>query len=298
MNQARSDEAWWRYALLWCLTVVLVMACQNWQKQEEPDVGNRPSFPLTNPTRVRVDQIESNVTWGRLLTYHQKKSMGKDQPVLEAGAPFIIELKEGILTLKDLYMPQTVLYINGKEASLELLAKLKIDYIEELFVLHQFEGVDDYDPKPYRVLIQIRDTPMATLPGRNELVAMLEAAAISEHPLGTSHSYTMNKVLEATFFGYRDVFVKRMKNQHLKIQDEFIHDIDVFINKIPVDPREVETVHVREIAQLQTYEKPYTAWRGTGKRSNRYMLLIQTAPKRAKRDSSYYVFSPFYSGDF
>ncbi|GAB3268532.1 hypothetical protein GCM10027347_38040 [Larkinella harenae] len=297
MNQGRSDAGWWRYVLLWSLTVLLVMACQNWQKDESP-VVNRSSFPLTNPTRLLVDQLESSVAWGRLMTYHQKKVVGKSESVLTFGEPFILNLQNGVLTLAEPYRTQTILYLNGKEASLDLLTDLKTAYIEEVFVLHQFEGLDNEDPKPYRILMQISDQPIAALPGREQLLSLLEAAALSAHPLGVSHSYSMNKVLEATFFEYRDVFVKRTKNQHLKLQDEFARDIDVFINGLAVDPKEVETVHVREINRLYTHERPYSKWMRKSGRQSRYLLYIETSPKRAVRDSSYYVFSPFYSGDF
>ncbi|MFC5411403.1 hypothetical protein ACFPMF_18925 [Larkinella bovis] len=297
MNSTPSGAGWWRYFLLWIVTVGLVMACQNW-RQEERAVVAPPSIPLSNPTRVMVDNLESSVHWGRLLTYHQTKSKRKAESVLQYGEPFILGLKDGVLTLTEPYREQTLVYLNGKEASADLLANLKVDYIEELFVLHQFEGADEYDPKPYRVLLQISDQPIAFLPGRQELVNLLEAAILSDHPLGASNTFTMNKVLEATFFGYKNVFVKRLKNQHLKVQDEFINDIDVYINGLPVAVKEVETVHVREIDRLYTRERPYTAWLRAGKREARYVLYIQTAPKRARRDSSYYVFSPFYSGDF
>lgn len=298
MNQARSDEAWWRYALLWVTTVLVMMACQNWQKTDELEVAGRRGFPLSNPTRVLVDKIETGGAWGRLLTYHQRKSKNKSESVLEYAEPFIIGLKDNLLTLADSYKSQTRVYINGKEASAALLAQLPVNLIEEFFVLHQFEGMDTYDEKPYCVLIQISDQPIAMLPGRQQLIDMLQAAAISDHPLGVAHTYSMNKVLEATFFGYKDVFVKRTKNQHLKLQDEFLKDITVYINGISVDTKEVETVHVREVDKLYTSERPYTKWMRTGKRESRYVLFIKTAPKRARRDSSYYVFSPFYSGDF
>ncbi|RRA98669.1 hypothetical protein [Larkinella rosea] len=298
MNQARSDEAWWRYALLWVATVLVMMACQNWEKTDEPVVTSRRGFPLVNPTRVLVDQIETGAAWGRLLTYHQKKSQGRSESVLEYGEPFIVGLKNEVLTLGEPYKEQTLIYINGKETSAALLAKLNVDYIEEFFVLHQFDGIDNPDPKPYRILIQISEKAIDRLPGRSQFVALLEASAISDHPLGISHTYSMNNVLEATFFGYKDVFVKRLKNQHLKVQDEFMNDITVYINGIPVDTKEVETVHVREVDKLYTSERPYTKWLRTEKRESRYLLFIKTAPKRAQRDSSYYVFSPFYSGDF
>lgn len=298
MNLEPSDAGWWRYVLLWGLTIMLVMACQNWQDQDAGQIVGRRSFPLINPTRALVDKIETSPEWGRLLSYYQKGGGVKPQSVLEFGEPLILSLKGEVLTLAETYRDQTTLYLNGKEASADLLAQLKADYIEELFVLHQFEGMDYNDPKPYRILIQISDNPTAALPGRTQLVDLLEAAAITAHPRGASHSYTMNTVLEATFFGYRDVFVKRTKNQHLKLQDEFGNDIEVYINGIPVDPKEVETVHVREVHRLYTHERPYTVWLQHGRRQSRYLLYIQTTPKRAQRDSSYYVFSPFYTGDF
>ncbi|RRB12937.1 hypothetical protein EHT87_20150 [Larkinella knui] len=298
MNHAGFGVTGWRYALLWLLTGAVVMACQNAPKTDEPEVINQPGFPLTNPTRALVNTLEARPLWSRLLTYYQRNSRRKSESVLQYGEPFILGLKDSVLTLAENYKPQTLLYINGKAASMALLAKLKMNYVEDLFILHQFDGIDNPDPHPYRILIQISDRSMPLLPGRYQLMALLQASAISDHPLGTTHVFTMNKLLEATFFGYKNVFVKRTKNQHLKVQDEYINDIAVFINGIPVDPKEVETVHVREVDRLYTRERPFTAWMRSKKRENRYALFIKTSPKRAQRDSSYYVFSPFYSGDF
>ncbi|MGV3560009.1 hypothetical protein [Larkinella arboricola] len=298
MNMESSDAGWWRYALLWVLTVILVMACQNWQNQEETKTVYQRNFPMINPTRALVDKIETGGAWGRLLSFYQKNGKGKPVFALEFGDPLILRLKGETLSLVESYRDQTTIYLNGKEASMDLLAKLRMDYIQELFVLHEFEGMDYSDPKPYRLLIQLSGNAMEDVPGRSQFVALLEAAAITDHPQGVSHTYTMNTLLEATFFGYRDAFVKRTKNQHLKLMDEFAKDIDVFINGIQVDPKDVETVHVREVDRLYTHERPYTLWLRNVKRQSRYVLFIQTAPKRAQRDSSYYVFSPFYSGDF
>ncbi|MFD1142473.1 hypothetical protein ACFQ4C_15210 [Larkinella insperata] len=298
MNLEPSDAGWWRYALLWLLTIVLVMACQNWQDREETKTVYQRDFPLNNPTRVLVDQIETGTAWGRLLSFYRKSGKSKTAFALEYGDPLILRLKGETLSLVESYRDQTTIYLNGKEASIDLLAKLRMDYVEELFVLHEFEGMDYSDPKPYRLLIQISDNPIGAESGRSQFAALLEAAAITDHPQGTSHTYTMNTLLEATFFGYPDAFVKRTKNQHLKLMDEFSKDIDVFINGIPVDPKDVETVHVREVDRLYTHERPYTLWLRNVQRQRRYVLYIQTAPKRARRDSSYYVFSPFYSGDF
>jgi hypothetical protein len=108
----------------------------------------------------------------------------------------------------------------------------------------------------------------------------------------------MNQLLEATFFHNKDALVERTKTNYLKLYDEFVPITDVFINNLRSTPADVATIHVREVARLRTVERPFTSWFRNTSPSARFVLFIQTEPKRAKRDSSFYVFSPFYSGDF
>ena len=108
----------------------------------------------------------------------------------------------------------------------------------------------------------------------------------------------MNKLLEANFFNNKLTFVKQKKDNYLQLYDEYTKDIDLYINGLPVDSKGIESVHVREVDKLYTQERSFEQWADSPYRQHRFTLYIQTAPKRAKRDSSYYVFSPFYSGDF
>ncbi|WP_128547443.1 hypothetical protein [Larkinella soli] len=298
MNQDGDGIAWWRYAAIWLLTVLVFMACQNWRREEPVQLTSRVTFPVTNPTRALAAQLAETNWWGTLLEYYPRRLKGDKASVFSYGEPFVLGVKGETLSILEPYGDLSRLYINGKEASPSLLSRLSMEYVQEIFILHQYETSPESDPKPYRIMMQIGNRPADKLPGREKLEAILQASALSSHPLGATHSYTMNKLLEATFFGYRDALVQRTKNQHLKVYDEFRKDINVFINGIPVDPKEVETVHVREVDRLYTAERPFTEWLRTGNRKSRYVLYIQTTPKRAQRDSSYYVFSPFYSGDF
>ena len=124
------------------------------------------------------------------------------------------------------------------------------------------------------------------------------ANAISDEPSGWSHSFSMNQLMEATFFHDKQAFVERTKDDYLSLLDGYEKNIDLFINGLKATPDDIKSVHIREVDKLYTRERSYNEWIRETNPEKRYIPYVETAPKRAKRDSTYYVFSPFYSGDF
>lgn len=300
MNRRRSDYGTLGRYVLWTgLMGAMALACRHSDSTNAfaIDKAAKPNaLPATSPTRALVVELEDNGTWYRHLAIYHTKSGTR----IIQGKPVIVHVKNDRLALADDVKYESAVYVNGKEASIEALNQIAPEFVGELFVLHQWENQPDADTKakPYQILIQTSPRPVTFGPHERQFFTLLQAAAISQHPSGESFMFTMNTLLEATFFHNKNALVERTKNEHLKVYDEFEEDVDIFVNGLPATPADVTTVHVREVARLYTKERPYTAWFRADNPLRRFELHIQTTPKRAKRDSSYYVFSPFYTGDF
>lgn len=292
--------AWLRY---WVLAgvlavVVLVLAVREPLLMDESPIrfpaGKWVNQLPRTPTTELMHETMKQQDWYGLWFYSYKMPMA----FWSTNSESVIGLANNRLVLLEPHRYETDIYVNGELIKPDELNQIESEFIDVLFILHQGEYTKDPAPKPWRVLIQTSHNPVVPNQGAKRFLTYLQAATISDHPLGNSHSFSMNDVLEATFFHRKNVMVERTKNEHLKLYDEFTRDTDVFINGIPVPVSDVKTVHVREVARIYTIERAFEKWFGVNKTDKRFAINIETSPKRAKRDSSYYVFSPFYSGDF
>ncbi|GAB3706336.1 hypothetical protein GCM10027592_39720 [Spirosoma flavus] len=214
--------------------------------------------------------------------------------------PLLLCLRENHLALKSADSLQTKLFINGQEKSAQALSALTFEEVDELMTYQKLEQMLDAEmyPESFRIYISTtHKTPRQNFT-RASWKKFLSANALTDYPLGYSNSFSMNKLMEAIFFSDKHAFVTRTKDDYLKLYDDYAHNIDVYINGLAVKPARIESVHIREVDKLYTHERPFYEWADSTRQVHRFVLYVQTAPKRAKRDSSYYVFSPFYSGDF
>lgn len=204
--------------------------------------------------------------------------------------PVVLQLKGNRFVLSDNCKYESAIYIDGKEVAIKALAKLSPEFISELFVMHQWENMANVDTKAksYQIIIQTSPLPLRFDGKRKQFFTLLQAAAISQHPLGETFSFNMNQLLEATFFHDRNALVERTKNEHLHVYDDYANSVEIAINNLPATLADVESIHVREVARLYTKERPYIEWFRTDNPLPRFQLSIETTPKRAKRDSSFY----------
>jgi beta-lactamase regulating signal transducer with metallopeptidase domain len=296
INRPRSNSMMRSKYTIWGLLVVMMaLGCRH-NYDTYNDSQTPSSLPATNASRTLVNTLNSQHIWRTDML------LINDELTTKAFStdPIILHLKNNRFAVSDDYKYGMDVYINSKPASVSILEKLSPDFVEELVVLHQWDDADKVDPnlKPYQVVIQISPKAIPLDQQRENFFTLLEAAAVTQHPRGETYSFTMNQLLEATFFHNKNALVERTKNEHLKVYDDFKNSVDIFINGIPATADAVETIHVREVARVHTKERPYTDWFHSSTNNSRFELHIQTDPERAKRDSSYYVFSPFYSGDF
>lgn len=300
MNRRPSGvTAWGRYVLWIGVLGGMVLACRHRIHEDDMAISKAPkhrNFPAISPTRALVIALENKGDWYRHLAVYN----GKFGTEILRNNPVVLQVKGDKLVLSDDIKYSSAVYVDGQKVPSETLGQLSPEFVSELFVLHQSAPSANTNTrdKPYQIMVQTSPQPILFDQKREKFFTLLQASVHSQHPFGIVYSFSMNELLEATFFHNKNTLVERTDNEHLKVYDEFKNDVDVFINNLSATPADVATIHVREVARLYTKERPYTDWFRAKQPLSRFVLNIQTAPKRANRDSSYYVFSPFYSGDF
>ena len=254
INNHRSGlSSGWRY-LLWALVVSGIgLACRH--KPESNNSAEGRAFllnglPPVNPSRVVVASLEEKGDWYRHLALYQTRTGTQ----MVQGEPVVLQVKENHFLLPDDYKYASEIYINGKTAAPEALQKLSPEFVNELFVLRRMENLSEgkSQAKPYQIIIQTSSQPVRFNTNRNRFFTLLQAATLSQHPLGESFSFNMNQLLEATFFHNKNALVERTKSEHLKVYDEYTNMVEVSINNLPATLADVKTVLVREVARLYT----------------------------------------------
>lgn len=307
----------WRYGLFILLGILSFWACQQTDSEQDKPLTN--AIAATNPTRGLVVELEQTKHWSTIFTFYKAKPAAdkllnqlsttvaptlKTSKPVNQPEPVVVGIKDNHLLVLPKHEFDTRYFINGKEADKEAVNRLAYNQVKELFVMQQVENPDlsdEYksDPQSFRLLIEISPNALPSTYQRKVYANMLTAAALSDNIYGKSFMYTMNSLLEAMFFHNTKTLVERRKDDYLKVLDEVKSDVYITINGLEATPKDVETVHVREVLRVYTREQPYYNWmRADEGRTPRFELHIQTEPKRAQRDSTYYVFSPFYQGDF
>ena len=315
INRRRSGyRAWGRYAIVGGLLIAVgTLACRH-KRDADEFVMNRINFnvPLTNSTRRLAAELDApGMPWFRQSALFSKEQNEERTAIINGRRvviipftqyPHILCLRNDRLALKLPNEERVKVFVNGQQSKSpeEALSALRFDEVADLFVYQKWNdaaGADKY-PEDYRIFISTTHKTPVSSPRRSQWVSYLKAAAISDYPLGKASTFSMNKLLEATFFSNKLTFVKRTEDDYLTLYDDYKTNIDVYINGLPAKPKDVESVHIREVDRLYANERSFEEWVDGPDPKSRFVLYIQTAPKRAKRDSTYYVFSPFYSGDF
>jgi hypothetical protein len=314
MNRRRSGYmALGRYVVWVLLIGMMVQACRH--KTRESEFVKRQvnlTFPPSNVTRQLAAELEQDgMPWFRQSSLYDDEHAkvrtaiinGRPVTVVQGiSYPTILCIRNNKLALKLPDGQKVKAFINGQEAKSpeQSLSALRFEEIDDLFIYQKWDdapGSNTY-PESYRIFISTTHKSPVINQTRSRWTNYLKAAAVSDYPLGKASTFSMNKLLEATFFSNKLAFVSRTKNDHLALYDDYSRDIDLFINGLAVKQKDIEGVHVREVDRLYAGERSFEEWTNSTNRKSRFILYIKTTPKRAKRDSSYYVFSPFYSGDF
>ncbi|GAB4028413.1 hypothetical protein GCM10028773_62470 [Spirosoma koreense] len=265
---------------------------------------------MTNATRVLAAQLnEPDIPWFCSSALLEGGNLNdtlrfQNRVIMTNSAQFqypeILCLRKGRLEIKLSNGKQVKVFINGQPVPVQQLSTLAFEEVNDLLVYRKWDEMpmaDDYE-ESYRIFISTTHKTPSLNYTRVKWKQFMLANAISDNPLGNSATFSMNSLLEASFFKNKLAFVKCKKDNHLQLYDEYSSDIDLYINGLPTTQTTIESIHVREVETLYTRERPFEQWTSGPNQRHRFALNIQTSPKRAQRDSSYYVFSPFYSGDF
>lgn len=113
---------------------------------------------------------------------------------------------------------------------------------------------------------------------------------------------SMNQLLEASFFKRKHAMLYVRPDHHLDVYDEYKKSITVFVDRKEVTLEELKSVHIRQVAIVYAHKRrKEQTMRGLSNRrinDTDYIVWIDRAPNRIKRDSTIHVVSPFYTGDF
>ncbi|AQG81608.1 hypothetical protein [Spirosoma montaniterrae] len=306
LNQAKSNRlVWGRYGLWLGVIGLILLACQHERQAEKISLKRIEPIAPTNATRRHVRELDADEEWYIVSAFpNRERTLVMNGRRVKAGNftafPNYLCIRNNRLALELPTGEQTKVYINGKEATINALEQLTFDEVAELFMYSRRASLSRQpDTDRHRILISTTHRPLPNTADRRDMKQFLMASAITNNPFGEANTFSMNRLLEATFFQDKRAFVERTKDDHLSLLPDYQQDIDVYINGLDATPADIKTIHIREVDRLYTSERSYKQWlTNTPNRLSRYILYIQTTPKRAKRDSSYYVFSPFYTGDF
>ena len=126
----------------------------------------------------------------------------------------------------------------------------------------------------------------------------LLAALAQKPPTGYRRVLTMNQLLEASFFKREQVMLRLDDSNHLDVYPIY-QNARIVIDGKPATLADLRAVHVRQVQLAMVRQRSeFDRVVADDDYIVKYDIKLVRAPNRMKRDSSYYVFSPFYSGDF
>ncbi|WP_428657988.1 hypothetical protein [Runella sp.] len=116
----------------------------------------------------------------------------------------------------------------------------------------------------------------------------------------------MNDLMEASHFKRHKAMVYADSDNHLDVYDEFKKSITIFLDGKEISLDDLRQVHIRQVDVVYAHQRPTKVFitkppfkdRDRKSIDTEYTVWIDRAPNRMKRDSSYHVISPFYTGAF
>lgn len=170
----------------------------------------------------------------------------------------------------------------------------------------------------------VSDTTIIESYRRGKLIDRTKVWGLDKH-MASTWTGNMNELLEASFFKRKEAMLYVRPDHHLDLYDEYKKSVTVFVDRKEVTLEELRQVHIRQVAIVYAHkrpskegllglsedynvamihgQKPISKLRlieNSTRQSNEtdYVVWIDRAPNRMKRDSSIHVVSPFYTGAF
>ncbi|MEI7586500.1 hypothetical protein [Runella sp.] len=145
------------------------------------------------------------------------------------------------------------------------------------------------------------DTTIIESYKKGKLIDRTKVWDVDKHRAST-WTGSMNQLLEASFFKRKQAMLYVRPDHHLDLYDEYKKSVTVFVDRKEVTLEELKTVHIRQVAIVYAHKrsKAQTMPGLSNHQANDtdYIVWIDRAPNRMKRDSTIHIVSPFYTGDF
>ena len=115
-------------------------------------------------------------------------------------------------------------------------------------------------------------------------------------------SGNMNQLLEASFFKRQGTMVYVRPDKYLDIYPKYQDNVTLFVDGKEMTLQELHKVHIRQVAKVYAHKRQakedFSGILNRLKGQTDYVVWIERAPNRLQRDSSHYIVSPFYTGEF
>ena len=125
---------------------------------------------------------------------------------------------------------------------------------------------------------------------------------LPQNEMESTWTGSMNQLLEASFFKRKRAMLYVRPDKHLDLYDEYKKSVTIFVDRKQVTLKELREVHIRQVAIVYAHKRRakerMLQTLNRNEADTDYVIWIDRAPNRMKRDSSNYVVSPFYTGAF
>ncbi|SFD14719.1 hypothetical protein [Spirosoma endophyticum] len=232
----------------------MTFACRH-KQSDHPEIAtfSVSAFASINATRALAAELDKpEMPWFRASAFLKEQNQVdtvrfQNRIIIRSNSatahyPKILCLRNNHLGLKLPDGQQAKLFINGEKEPVQSLSALTFNEVNDLLVYQKWEDLAEASayPESHRVFVSTTHKTPAKNPVRTRWEQYLRANAVSDHPLGQTSTFSMNKLLEATFFQNKLAFIERTKEDYLKLYDEYSTDIDLYINGLPVDAKSIE----------------------------------------------------------
>jgi ribosomal protein L9 len=317
MNRQSSWRSWWRYGAVGMVLFFTVM-CQKISKESKEVIPVEDGSVKIGNTPYLVSKN------GKLYGVITPNTIDKD--IQEIGTqlakyqvPFHLfgvqrDEKGRIVQIKDVVLGEygsEAMKVVKRRSNFGTLKKAFFDFCyDPEFGCYPNIHPDEFPSSLSKTLLQEGVVSYGSsqsikkwLSNRSSLTQRRGKVTLTpESEMESTWTGSMNQLLEASFFKRKQAMLYVRPDHHLDLYDEYKKSVTVFVDRKEVTLEELKTVHIRQVAIVYAHErsKAQTMPGLSNHQANDtdYIVWIDRAPNRMKRDSTIHIVSPFYTGDF
>ncbi len=317
MNRQSSRWSWWRYVAVG-MTLFFTVMCRSISQESKEAIPVEEDSDKLGDTRYLVSK--NGKLYGVITPYATEKDIQEIGKILaKYQVPFSLlgverDDKGRIVQIKDVVLGEygsEAMKVVKKRTNFGNLKKAFFDFCYD----PEFGCYPNIHPKEFpnslsQTLLQegvvsngsigkqlfyeplLKDKMNGVKRGRNLTMSEMEY----------TWTGSMNQLLEASFFKRRKAMLYVRPDHHLDLYDEYKKSVTVFVDRKEVTLEELKSVHIRQVAIVYAHKRrAEETMLGISNRQpgeTDYVVWIDRAPNRMKRDSTIHVVSPFYTGAF